>query len=170
MATSRPPKVAVFEAEWFYLDFTNLDARNHKVTSPATPAVRHPERPYHIYNCMAMAVGDYTRVWWPGGMGYWPRQPSEDTVDEVVDVLRADFGYEICNDGKFEKDFRKVAIFADANNLPQHIAFQPNQTGSVRRRWKSKMGNNVNIEHELLAVACKLYGSPVKFLRRPVDW
>jgi hypothetical protein len=118
-----------------------------------------------------MAVGDETKFWWPADMGYWPRRPSCDTVEEIVSVLIEQFGYTECgdgDDGSFEKGKRKIAIFADKHNVPQHVAFQPLRTGSRTRRWKSKMGFNVDMEHELWAVAGDKFGEPVKFMCKDI--
>jgi len=57
---------------------------------------------------------------------------------------------------------RKVAIFADLKGAPQHIAIQLPSHGG---RWKSKMGFNVDIEHELDAIESDVYGLPVQFMR-----
>ena len=168
MGISGPPRIEIFEREQFYLDFPDLTKLNHRVTSHPTPDERYPKRPYYVYNCLGMAVGDTTKFWWPGGRGYWPRQ-SEDTIEEIVWLLSSEYGYVPCEDGSFQQGTRKIAIFADAQRVPQHVAFQPLHTGSQRRKWKSKMGYNVNIEHELWAVAGQCYGTPSVFMGKAVD-
>jgi hypothetical protein len=170
MATARWNDFKIRNREAFFRDFPNLDSRNHKPTSPATPIESNPKRPRHIHNCFALVVGDETKWWWPGGHGYWPRQPSQDTVYELTRVLISDRGFKECmpgqSNGTLEPGIRKVAIFADDNNVPQHVCYQPDHTSSQRRTWKSKMGFNIDMEHTLHAISGKLYGHPVKFLYR----
>ena len=55
---------------------------------------------------------------------YWPTEvPSAVTVQSFVDAFRI-LGYEICEDGQFEAGFEKVAIYADQNGEPTHMARQ----------------------------------------------
>jgi hypothetical protein len=153
----------------FYKQFPKLTADNHHPTSPATPEPDNPRYPYRMYNCFAYVAGDKKRPWWPGGRGYWPRYPSQDTVEELMYVLAKMFDYEECADGSFEPGVKKVAIFEQCG-LPVHIAFQPTDRKGV---WKSKMGLNVDMEHALDLLearpgreAAEAYGTVVRFMRQ----
>ncbi len=170
MASSKFP---VSEPKQFYNQFPHLNGKNHRPTSNATPDLRFGpvRKPYYIYNCFAFVVGDRKRFWWPDDPhSYWPRQNSTDTVDELVAVLR-DFGYEEC-DGSLEKGVQKIAIFAK-NGVPQHISIQPSSRGG---KWLSKMGFNIDMEHDLRAIETwngddpekHGYGKIVKFMRLPL--
>ena len=170
VATSRRHKFKINDLEGFMADFPNLNQKNYKPTSPATPVERNPQRPFHVYNCFALVVGDTTQWWWPAGKGYWPRKDSKDTVDELASLLISDYGFRECGDkqsnGGLEQGIRKVAIFVDKTGSPQHISYQPDYTSNPSRTWKSKIGYNVNMEHTLESICGKLYGHPAKFLYR----
>jgi hypothetical protein len=58
----------------------------------------------------------------------------------------------------------KVALYADANGCPTHVARQlPNG------RWTSKLGELEDIEHDLPALEGDLYGSVTLVLKRPAS-
>src|SRR5205809_3041993 len=93
-------------AEWYDVDFPNLRTRGFRRTSE--PA---------YYNCVAFAVGDLKRKWWPGdypcwAVDYWPPDaPNEETAAAFILAL-ATVGFEPVNDGAHESDFEKIAIYA----------------------------------------------------------
>lgn len=120
------------------------------------------------YNCIAFAAGDTQRFWWPpasaslSGGSYWPPQvPPEQTVEAFI-IAFATLGYERCDDGSFERNFEKVAIYAK-DGLPTHAARQ----WIDERRWLSKLGSGFDIAHaEVDGVGGDLYGDVVVYMRR----
>jgi hypothetical protein len=168
VASSRKTNFLVIDPKEFYEGFPHLNAHNHKLTSKATPQPWVASRPYYVYNCFAFVVGDKRRFWWPDDEdGYWPRDGAPNTVDEIMSVL-SEFDYEEC-DGSYEPGVQKVAIFVNGD-VPVHVAVQPSSRHGV---WKSKMGYNVDIEHDLHAIeswdeddaSYQGYGKAVKFMR-----
>lgn len=133
--------------------FPGLTNDNHKKTSEYDPR----------YNCIGFAAG--TKMWWQplpllGGKRYWPPGvPQEETIDAYVKAFEFK-GYTICEDGSYEKDFEKVAIFAK-NGVPKHAARQLNA-----KYWTSKLGKHVDIEHELNSIEGTQYGQVVRYLKR----
>ena len=163
-------KYPVCDRKQFFKSFPHLTPQNHKPTSRATPEQSRPEKPYYIYNCFAFVVGDRKRFWWPGDPdSYWPRDGADESLQEMIELLSTEFGYEPCADGTFEPGVQKVAIFAK-DNLPVHIAIQPS---SRQGTWQSKMGYNVDMEHDLRAVETwdiddhqdEGYGRVVQFMK-----
>lgn len=167
MATARPVKIQILNPDKFYKDFPSLRGRHHKPTSLATPFQDNPPKPYRFYNCFAFAVGDRRRWWWPID-GYWPQDysPGEESIQHFADVLSGVFGYSECDNGDFEQGMQKVAIFA-LNETPTHVALQPSSGGG---KWKSKIGENVDMEHDLYAIEGPCYGKVVKFMKRTATW
>ena len=121
------------------------------------------------YNCVAFAVGDTSRRWWPNADGaYWPSKeegvPQEETTQAFIAALGSR-GYSICNTGDLEKGLEKIALYADsATQAPRHAAHQ-----MPDGRWERKLGGGVDIQHDSLAeLAGPVYGEVVCFLRRPI--
>ncbi|MDZ7359115.1 MAG: hypothetical protein ONB46_00095 [candidate division KSB1 bacterium] len=93
--------------------FSNLKPNSYKITSERTP----------LYNCIAFEAGETHRWWWPIG-GYWPKPaPRDETVDSFIRAFGI-LGYSPCDDGALEEGFEKVAIYADENETPTHMAKQ----------------------------------------------
>ncbi|MHB1767738.1 MAG: DUF7689 domain-containing protein [Phycisphaerae bacterium] len=170
MATSNQ-KFPIHEPQFFFKAFPHLKEDNHRVTSKATPPQSYPPTTEYKYNCFSFVIDDRKRIWWPGGIGcgYWPRQPSSETIAEIMEVLQNDFGYKPCDNGDFEKNTSKIAIFAKGD-VPVHVAIQPS---SGSGKWMSKMGYNVDMEHELRAIETQDgddhetqgYGTVVRFMK-----
>jgi hypothetical protein len=173
MASSND-KFPVNDPATFYNNFPHLNEHNHTSTSKATPPpnLNFGQRfaNHAIYNCFAFAIGDKSRFWWPDcPLSYWPRKNAPGTVDEIARVLREDFDYEDCLTGEFEDGVKKIAIF-EKNGVATHVALQPSSRRGV---WKSKMGYNINMEHELRAIETLTgdnpdtqgYGLVVKFMQ-----
>jgi hypothetical protein len=87
-----------------------------------------------------------------------------DTVRSWIKVFELQ-GYKQTDNGQYERGFEKVAIYADKNGQPTHVA---RQVGSGR--WASKLGRGVDIEHDnldrLAGHAKDEYGAIAKILVR----
>jgi len=137
--------------------FPNLQAGNHHVTSP----------PDKLYNCFAWAAR-YTDRWLDPDRpaGYWPAGiPLRLTLNTLTAVY-AQHGYVRCDSPDHEAGYEKIAIYTDGRGIPTHAARQlPNG------RWTSKLGENIDIEHDTLDVLdgpTPAYGGAARYLRRPV--
>lgn len=147
--------------------FPKLEPDGYLVTSPESPA----------HNCIGFAVGDYQRWWWPvqgpalrgGPVCYWPEGcPLDDSI-AAFDRAFATLGFRRANNirPELEVGIQKIAIYARDGRV-KHAARQwPNG------RWRSKMGEAHDIEHELYAVEGPFYGSLVAIYEQfaePVSW
>lgn len=132
--------------------FPRLRGSSYEVTSP-----RDTE-----YNCIAWAVGESDRWWWPDGRAFWPDDlPRERSLDAFVQAFGR-LGFSGCESPEFEPGFEKIALFADAHGCPTHAAkLQPSG------RWTSKLGKEEDIEHELEDLEGSHYGSVATILKRP---
>jgi hypothetical protein len=52
-------------------------------------------------------------------------------------------GYTVCTNDGFEAGHEKVALYADGNGKPTHMARQ-----LLDGRWTSKLGQNIDITHK----------------------
>jgi hypothetical protein len=140
-------------------DFPRLDARNHRVTSPATDA----------YNCVAWAAGD-TEHWWQPGE-FWPVAdwPIDDYGLGALEQAFLHLGFVDCGmDAKLEPAVEKIAIYGDTS-IYTHVARQLS-TG----KWTSKLGKDVDIEHEVPedvagGVYGGVYGEVAQIMKRPIE-
>ncbi len=139
-------------------DFPNLNWNTFVEKSKATLQ----------YNCIAFALSDTTRRWWPGMFGdYWPPEdegvPQEATLDAFV-AMFATQGYAICESDVLEGGFEKIAIYVNASTkAPTHAAHQ-----LPDGKWESKLGRGIDIQHDSLDdLAGPTYGNAVCFLKRP---
>lgn len=133
-------------------NFPNLQDDEYEVTSPQT----------REYNCIAWAADDTENWWWPSVDDHWPDGvPRVNTVENFILAFQR-LGYEVCDDGDFEAQYEKVALYANANG-PQHMARQ-----LASGAWTSKLGAEWDIQHlTAQAVESMIYGEVVLFLRRP---
>jgi hypothetical protein len=133
-------------------NFPNLRDDEYEVTSPQT----------HEYNCVAWAAEDTENWWWPSVDDHWPDGvPLVNTVDNFTLAFQR-LGYEVCDDGTFEPQYERVALYANANG-PQHMARQ-----LASGAWTSKLGSEWDIQHPTAhAVEGDAYGEVVVYLRRP---
>ena len=73
------------------------------------------------------------------------------------------FGYELCDDERFEKDYRKIAIFCHKDtDVVTHAALQYGLG-----IWTSKLGDSYTISHSLRDLEGNEYGEVRCFVRRP---
>jgi len=148
----------ILDETQFFSDFPSLsrNRKNFVVSSFATEQ----------YNCIALAADDDRHWWWPIDRwrlhDYWPDGcPEVYERDAFIAAFRS-LGYANCNDGQFERGIEKIAIFEDALGVT-HIAKQPTNRDGL---WKSKIGDNADIEHELRLLEGPKYGSVVQYMRR----
>jgi hypothetical protein len=113
------------------------------------------------YNCIAWAVGVTNLWWWPIPGRYWPAGVArEETISAFIAAF-ATVGYAPTDSSLLENGVEKVALYA-INQRPTHAARQ-----LVTGVWTSKMGPNIDIEHDTVeVVAGGIYGEVVAFLGR----
>lgn len=139
-------------------NFPKISEQGFKVTSDID----------YDYNCIAWAVGDTRRFWWPGVQGtrrppyYWPEGvPYAKTIEAFAQAFATE-GYKLCATGDLESGIEKVALFALSNGEPRHAARQL-EDGT----WTSKIGENVDVCHNSLeGMSGAHYGQPVMFFQR----
>lgn len=137
--------------------FPGLARSPFRTTSESTPN----------YNCIAWAVHETDRFWWPDPHpdAYWPTGVAmEETLDAFVEAL-ASKGFVQCSDPALETGFEKIALYVDQPNHPTHAARQ-----LADGRWTSKLGRGIDIEHETLnsLEGPTAYGSVARFLKRQI--
>jgi hypothetical protein len=127
------------------------------------------------YNCVGWAACDDNHWWWPGVLQpppavrvYWPPGISHEEDVEAFIQAFGTLGYELCNNGRWQLGYEKVAIYADRDLTPTHMARQRLFGG-----WTSKLGELEDIHHGRPEdVECDTspfsdeYGKVIKFLRR----
>lgn len=91
---------------------------------------------------------------WPVGV------PREETVEAYMLALAA-FGYEPCDSSALVEGLEKVAIYG-IGNMAEHVARQ-----LPSGRWTSKMGQGIDIEHELNGLVGGDYGDVLTLMQRP---
>jgi hypothetical protein len=134
--------------------FPNLTAANSRPTSPRDKG----------YNCIAWAAGDTERWWWPDkeNQNYWPPTvPREETIEAFLRAYELQ-GYTQRSDPAVEPGRQKVAIYTDRNGVPTHAARQLPDGW-----WASKLGREIDIEHEFSALDGPAYGTVAVILARP---
>ncbi len=138
--------------------FSNLKQVQYRITSEES----------RRYNCVAFAAGETEthRWWWPIG-AYWPEQaPRHETIESFILAFKT-LGFLPCDDGTLEHSFEKVAIYADENGVPTHMARQ-----LPSGLWTSKCGSLEDIEHTTLEALAGFgpseYGAVARFLKKAV--
>ena len=132
--------------------FPNLIRTNYNITSPFDLS----------YNCISYTI-DIKNCWtWPGYVWPYGVIPSDERLSTFIDFYKL-HSYEECGmDTSFDPSYDKVAIFV-MNNVVTHGSKQVN--GAF---WKSKIGSNKDIEHELDGIENNTYGRAVQIMRRMV--
>lgn len=135
--------------------FPNLNSKGYKITSPRTTS----------YNCFAWATGDDKRRWEPDlqFQYYWPSDiPREFTIEAFIALFKK-FGYAECKDDSLEKNYEKIAIYTNTQNIPQHAARQ-----LYSGKWTSKLGDFHDIEHTLDGLEGNLYGKVKVIMKKEI--
>jgi hypothetical protein len=125
-------------------------------------AYKITREPTGDYNCIGWAAGDSWNWWWPSPDDYWPDDvPRVNTIENFILAFRT-LGYERCDNGNFESQYEKVALYAIAD-VPQHMARQ-----LPSGMWVSKLGPQWDIQHAAAdSVENSEYGQIVLYMRRP---
>ncbi len=134
--------------------FPNLTDDNHLIMSPKTDN----------YNCIAWAYEVGNKWMWPGSPDYfWPSGVTG--TDELATLVQLYLeGYEECENGEPEDEYKKVALYVKGDR-PSHAALQL-ESG----RWTSKLGRMQDIEHDTLEVLeGGAYGKAAIFLKKHRD-
>jgi hypothetical protein len=143
-------------ANWLNLaqaGFPLLNDNNSRLTSPVDDA----------YNCIAWAAEDTERWWWPDPQEqqFWPASvPRAETVDAFVQAYGL-LGYSHTTDASLEPGTQKIAIFANERGAPTHASRQLSDGW-----WTSKLGEQIDIAHELSAIEGPAYGKVTIVLAR----
>lgn len=134
--------------------FPQITQGNYRYTSPVDIC----------YNCIAWAASE-NDVWWePDGayVYFWPLQAHRDyTIAAYLEAFGTK-GFLPCLNPTVEGGFIKVALYAH-KNVPTHASRQLDDGW-----WASKLGPNIDIEHEIDALDGGEYGSIVHYLRKQV--
>jgi hypothetical protein len=116
------------------------------------------------YNCIAWAIGECHRPWWPGSVpeGHWPEDlPPDETVENFVAAFGGR-GYQLCAGAHHEWRYQKIAIYANRRGIPTHAARQ-----TLTGTWISKLGRNIDIRHTSLdLLEGGIYGHVVQVMKR----
>ena len=141
--------------EFYDIDFPNLRREGWQRTSE--PAA---------YNCIAFAVGETSKYWWPNPAfpdpcdDYWPTGvPNEESIDAFVQAL-ATVGFVLCDSGDPEQGYQKIVLY-ELNGAPTHAAVLQ-ENGN----WRSKLGRHEDIETTLAGLVGPCYGDVAHFLKR----
>lgn len=136
-------------------EFPALTHLNHKITSPVDLS----------YNCIAWALDDTTRWWWPDAMGvrFWPPNIARQETIAAFEEMLQQQGYSRCLRRTVERGLEKVALFVRAG-VPKHLAKQ-----TTKGKWSSKLGEVEDIEHSLDALDGPEYGAVHQVYSRPVQ-
>lgn len=124
--------------------FPGLAGTPFTITSPCDPG----------YNCIAWAAGDSSRWWEPDPFGdyYWPPTATREYSLEAYKAAFRHIGYSASSDVLDEQGTKRIALYANGV-VPTHAA---RQIGAVV--WTSKLGQNVDISHQLDGLEGSEYG------------
>lgn len=148
MATSNP----ISEIE---LRFPLLKKIGYTVTSPCTQS----------YNCIAWAVGDNSRWWWPDAnlIYYWPKSVPRSSDLRCFTLMLNTFGYSVCYSKSVENNFQKIALYGHGTNVTHASRQLPNG------KWTSKLGSNHDIEHTYEGLDMGDYGGIIAIFKKRIS-
>jgi hypothetical protein len=117
-------------------------------------------------NCIAWALGDCTRRWWPNEQpkSYWPVAAHVYPTRLAFEAVFRSEWYLPCGDSLPTPGFDKIALFIGNNGFVSHAAKQ-----TVAGQWTSKLGIHDLIEHELAGLEYGDYGTAVAYYWRSVE-
>jgi hypothetical protein len=123
--------------------FPNLAKTGYSITSPRD----------NRYNCIAWAIGDATKWWWPVNK-YWPGNTPRTTAISAFIMQFSMHGYNEVKSDSLEPGVEKVALYADSFMQVTHAARQ-----LTNGKWTSKMGEQFDIVHALTGLDGGPYGA-----------
>jgi hypothetical protein len=129
--------------------FPNLLPGSYQVTSP----------PSLDYNRIAWAAGDDQRWWWPDDDSHWPGDRRDRSASAFCQSYGT-LGYVPTDNSSLEPGLEKIALYADRGRVT-HAARQ-----LANGRWTSKLGMDVDIEHDLPGLEGPVYGKVIQILMR----
>lgn len=139
-----------------------------KLQSDAAFEITSPET--DCYNCIAWAC-ERNDLWiWPPLPGippeeneYWPDGiPENIDVSSFVKVFQS-FGFEQCENDKYEEGFTKVALYVYADSTTCSHAARQMRDGT----WTSKLGTSNDIKHSKpQSISGPFYGNVYCFMKR----
>jgi hypothetical protein len=138
--------------------FPNLKTTQYKIMSPEDTR----------YNCVSWAIHDYQDDsypidWWeptPLLNYYWPLEKNRDYSVQSYQEMFEMLGYSVCKSSQYLKGFTKITIFS-LNGIFKHVC---RQDVTYPNMWLSKIGQNVDIEHDLDGLSGDFYGYPTVFM------
>jgi hypothetical protein len=92
---------------------------------------------------------------------YWPKYAPREATVSAFQIAFEGLGYEVCEESDIEPGYDKVAIFVMSGSVT-HAAVSLNG-----QQWRSKLGNEEDIEHPLEGIEGSAYGIAYLYLRRP---
>lgn len=82
-------------------------------------------------------------------------------MDAFIETFES-LGFETCDSDELEEGFRKIAIYGISGANPKHLARQ-----LVDGKWTSKLGQQVDIQHDTLDdITGPHYGSVLRIMRK----
>jgi len=137
--------------EKFRKVFPNINTDNFKATSPMDTR----------YNCIAWAYDRNDIKLWPNCVDYkWVEGvPTPDHISSFIELYKT-IGYNVCVDGLLEDTYEKICIY-ESNKKPTHAARQ-----LPSGKWTSKLGNNIDVEHDELSLEGGYYGNISVYMKR----
>jgi hypothetical protein len=116
------------------------------------------------YNCIAWAFGDSLKRWWPNVRGYhWPVDAKGLSDLEAFTALLSTWGWRTSSDRVVQFGLKKLALYA-LNGQPKHMARQ-----LASGVWTSKLGDNIDIAHQLEELEGPCYGRVLHVFEKPVS-
>ncbi|MBI4814770.1 MAG: hypothetical protein HY791_00850 [Deltaproteobacteria bacterium] len=130
---------------------------------PLMPSASQTSPPDQGYNCIAWAACDQERFWWPRPEDeyYWPLEVRAETREAFVDAFET-LGYEVftyLSESWDPKEWEVVA-FLQRDEEVRHAARQ-----LPSGRWTSKLGNGMDIDHNIQEITLG-YGGIGWMMRR----
>lgn len=120
------------------------------------------------YNCIAFAVWDEARWWWPRVREdeYWPLPiPDKVSIQTFLEAF-ATRGFSRCTpNGQPEAGYHKIALFAKEDGTVTHAA----RLEDGKTKWKSKLGPDEDIEHTLEGLEGPCYEKVVELFGKPAE-
>lgn len=131
--------------------FPNLANEDYEIVAPETDQ----------YNCIAYAAGDTSQPWSDEPQDYWPREVPRDPTIEGLRKLFRWLGYKKCKGPRLERNYQKVALYAQQNSWTHAALQMPNG------RWRSKLGDGPLLEHRAPpSLEGDEYGRPHIYMRK----